>query len=286
MLRRVTSYRANKILFNFLKSNHLTGTVILPANICPDVVETLRYAGNPLHFVDIDVHTLCLDWQQVQSVVQDAAAVLAVHTYGMEDDFNEQFETLRAINPKIAIIDDRCLCMPELDEPNSIGDLVIYSMCSKKQVDLGAGGIGYVADCWNYEEILVPENDVLTNETWTLDKKTLPAKMDAVIKHKEKLNAIYRKNLPAAIQLPAPYQHWRFNIIVPNKEEILKALFEAGLFASGHYNPQSDGCNVAINLYTHVINLFNDFYYTEEQAIKTCEIIQKLITENRMLTTV
>lgn len=278
MLRRVTSYRANKILFNFLKSNHLTGMVILPANICPDVVETLRYAGNPLHFVDIDAHTLCLDWQQVKSIAKDAAAVLAVHTYGIEDNFNEQFAALLAINPSIAIIDDRCLCMPEIDEPNSTGDLVLYSMCSKKQVDLGAGGIGYVADGWNYEEIIVPENDVLTNETWILDKKTLLAKMDAIIKHKEKLNAIYCKNLPASIQLPAPYQHWRFNIILPNKEEILKALFEAGLFASGHYNPQSDGCNVATNLYTHVVNLFNDFYYTEEQAIQTCEIIKKHYT--------
>lgn len=273
MLRQVTSYRANKILFNFLKSNHLTGTVILPANICPDVVETLRYAGNPLHFVDIDARTLCMDWPQVQSVVQDAAAILAVHTYGIEDDFNEQFAALRTINPNIAIIDDRCLCMPELDEPNSTGDLVLYSMCSKKQVDLGAGGIGYVAVGRNYKEIDVSENDVLTNDTWTLDEKTLLAKMDAVIKHKEKLNAIYRKNLPTAFQLPAPYQHWRFNIIVPNKEEILKALFEAGLFASGHYNPQADGCNVATNLYTHVINLFNDFYYTEEQAKMCCEII-------------
>lgn len=280
MSKQVTSYRANKILFNFLKSNHLTGTLILPANICPDVVDTLRYAGNPLHFVDIDARTLCMDWQQVQSVANKAAVVLAVHTYGIEEDFNEQFATLRAVNPCIAIIDDRCLCMPELNEPNSTGDLVLYSTCSKKQVDLGLGGIGYVADGRNYEEIAVPENDVLINESWLLDEKSLLAKMDAVIKHKEKLNAIYRKNLPAAIQLPAPYQHWRFNIIVPNKEEILNALFDAGLFASGHYMPQAEGCNVATNLYNNVINLFNDFYYTEEQTRRTCEIIQKLITEN------
>ena len=227
-------------MFNFIKSNHLTGTVILPANICPDVVETLRYAGNPLYFVDIDAHTLCMDWQQVQAVAKDAAAILAVHTYGIEDDFNEQFAALRAINPSIAIIDDRCLCMPELDEPNST-DMVLYSTGEKKQVELGAGGLGYVADGWNYDEVEVPENDVLTNETWTLDEKILLAKMDAVIKHKERLNAIYRKNLPASIQLPAPYQHWRFHIIVPNKDEILKALFDAGLFASGHYKPQAEG---------------------------------------------
>lgn len=272
-MRRVCSYRANKILFNFLKSNHLTGTVILPANICPDVVDMLRYAGNPLQFVDIDANTLCIDWQQVQSVAKDAAAVLAVHTYGIEDDFNEQFAALRAINPDIAIIDDRCLCLPELEESNSIADLVLYSTGEKKQVELGAGGIGYVADGWNYDEIAVPENDVLPNETWELEEKALLAKMDAVIKHKEKLNEIYRKNLPDNIQLPSPYQHWRFNILVPNKEEILKALFEAGVFASGHYKPQANDCTVATNLYNHIINLFNDFYFTEEQARKTCEII-------------
>lgn len=277
MYRRVISYRANKILFNFLKSNHLAGTVILPANICQDVVDTLRYAGNPLHFVDIDAHTLCIDWLQVQSVAKDAAAVLTVHTYGIENDFNEQFAALRAINPDLAIIDDRCLCMPELEEPNSTGDLVLYSTGEKKQVELGAGGVGYVANGWNYEDINVPENDVLTNETWEMEEKVLLTKMDAVIKHKEKLNAIYSKNLPAAIQLPVAYQHWRFHIIVPNKDDILKALFEAGLFASGHYQPQADGCNVATNLYNHVINLFNDFYYTEEQASRACEIINNII---------
>jgi len=229
-----------------------------------------------LHFVDIDAHSLCMDWQQVQLVAPNVAAVLAVHTYGIEDDFNEQFAALRAINPDIAIIDDRCLCMPELDDPNSTGDMVLYSTCSKKQVDLGIGGIGYVADGRYYEEISVPENDVLTNDTWTLDEKVLLAKMDAVIKHKEQLNAIYRKNIPAAIQLPASYQHWRFNILVPNKDEILKALFAEGLYASGHYVPQADNCRITENLYGHVINLFNDFYYTEEQARKTCEIINKL----------
>ena len=80
---------------------------------------------------------------------EDATAVLAVHTYGIEDDFNEQFAALRAINPTIAIIDDRCLCMPELEEPNSIADLVLYSTGEKKQVELGAGGIGYPPEACN-----------------------------------------------------------------------------------------------------------------------------------------
>lgn len=276
-MKRVYAYRANKILFNFLKSNNLAGSVILPANICPDVVDTLRYAGNQLHFLDIDAHTLCLDWNRVVHVAKDATAVLAVHTYGIEDDFNAPFADLRAINPDIAIIDDRCLCIPELSAPGSIADLVLYSTGEKKQVELGTGGIGYVSDDRNYDEIIIPENEVLTNNMWTLDEKALLTKMDMVIKHKEKLNDIYSKNLPGNIQLPSQYQHWRFNLFVPNKEEILKALFDAGLYASGHYVPQADYCRNAENLYEHVLNLFNDFYYTEEQARKTCKIINRML---------
>ena len=102
-------------------------------------------------------------------------------------------------------------------------------------------------------------------------------KKDAMIPHKEKLNAIYRDMLPVTIQLPAQYQHWRFNILTGKKDEILKALFAEGLFASSHYMSLSNGCMIAQNLHEHVLNLFNDQYYTEEQAVKTCEIINSII---------
>ena len=98
--------------------------------------------------------------------------------------------------------------------------------------------------------------------------------MDAAIAHKEKLNAIYRKELSKTIQLPEAYQHWRFNILVQNKEEILKALFDAGLFASSHYKALGEEpAPIASNLSAYVINLFNDSYFTEKQAKECCEII-------------
>ena len=279
-MKQVCAYRANKILFNFIKSNNLRGTIILPANICPDVVETLTYSGCNLHFIDIDINSLCLDLHSAMHLIKEACALLYVHTYGVEDVYSSFFEEVRKITENIAIIDDRCLCLPELDIPDSTADLVLYSTCGKKQVDLGLGGIGYIDEKWKYEDIHVPENDVLTNATWDLDSKSLLMKMDAVIAHKEKLNAVYRSLLPKSIQLPEAYQHWRFNILVPNKEEVIQAIFDAGLFASGHYAPQVENFPIASNLYNHVINLFNDFYYTEEQAIQTCKIInEKLIQE-------
>ena len=211
-MQQVFSYRANKILFNFLYSNNLKGNVILPANICHDVVETLLYAGCTLQFVDIDVQTLCLDWKQAVALAKEACAVMFVHTYGVEDDYSEFFATIRKENSNIAIIDDRCLCFPCLDLEHSDADLVLYSTGEKKQVDLGVGGIGYVAGGWKYEDIVMPENMVLKNEIWMPTKVEIEKNMDSVMSHKEKINSIYRSNLSQyVLRLPDPYQHWRLH---------------------------------------------------------------------------
>ena len=51
-MKLVTANRANKILYNFIQANNITGKVLLPVNICTDVVATLQYAGLELEFVD------------------------------------------------------------------------------------------------------------------------------------------------------------------------------------------------------------------------------------------
>lgn len=263
-----------------MKSNQerIHAPFLIPANVCSNVPETLEVAGVAYRLVDIDARTLCMDEQYVLDHAKEISGILMVHTYGVETDFAPFYRQLRAINPDILIVDDRCLCMPSFEPQSYDADLVLYSFSEKKQVNIGKGAMAYIGENVRYEECPIPAQSFLTNEEWVLNEGEVLAVMYAAIAQKEKLNAIYRKELPKAIQLPDAYQHWRFNIIVPNKEDILNALFDAGLFASGHYNPQSDGCNVASNLYTHVINLFNDFYYTEEQAIKTCEIIKKHYT--------
>ena len=276
-MKLVTAYRANKILFNFIKVNHITGKVILPANICVDVVNTLRYAGLELVFVDVQADNLCLDQSAVLQLAPSAAMLLFVHTYGVEDEYHEFFVQVKEANPNIIIVDDKCLCLPDLNVDDAPADLVLYSIGAKKMVELGGGGIGYVADQWEYDELEVEPNEYLNNKPWLLDIKQLYIKMDAMISHKDKLNAIYRDMLPASIQLPEQYQHWRFNILTDKKDEILKALFAEGLFASSHYKSLSLDCPIANNLYSYVINLFNDQYYTEEQAIRTCEIINSII---------
>lgn len=275
-MRRVTGYRANRVLYNFLRSNECK-TIIVPANICGGVVRLLQWMQCSIIYCDINPATLCMDEEVVLHVVDKADAILFVHTYGVEIDFAESFAKFRERNPKIIIIDDRCLCMPEVQIDESAADMVLFSTGEKKPVNLGIGGMGFVANGWKYEEYEVEENEVLNNATWELADDVLLSKMNATIAHKEKLNAIYRKSLPKSIQLPESYQHWRFNILVPNKEVIMQAIFDAGLFASGHYAPQAEDCPIAAKLYEHVINLFNDEYFTEEQAEKTCEVINGVL---------
>ena len=276
-MKLLTANRAKKILYNFVKTNNISGKVLLPANICESVAKVLLYAGMDIHFVDIQVNNLCIDQSTVLHLAPSAAMLLFVHTYGVEDDFYEFFAQVKEVNPNIIIVDDKCLCLPDLNVDETPADIVLYSTGAKKMVELGGGAIGYIADQWEYDEVEVEPNEYLNNDTWLLDTKQLYIKMDAMISHKEKLNAIYRDMLPASIQLPAQYQHWRFNILTDKKDVILKALFAEGLFASNHYQSHSLDCPIANNLHNYVVNLFNDQYYTKEQAIRTCEIINSII---------
>lgn len=272
----VTAYRASKILYNFLKSNQerIHAPFLISANVCSNVPDTLEVAGVDYRFVDIDARTLCTDEQYVLNHAKEISGIVMVHTYGVETDFAPFYRQLREKNPDILIVDDRCLCMPSFEPQTYDADLVLYSFSEKKQVNLGKGSMAYVSENVLYEESPIPAQSFLTNEDWKLNMQAVLAEMDASIAHKEKLNAIYRKELPKAIQLPEAYQHWRFNILVENKNEILKALFDAGLFASSHYKVLSEQpAPIATNLYSYIINLFNDNYFTEEQAKKCCEII-------------
>ena len=73
-------------MYNFIKVNHITGKVILPANICVDVVNTLRYAGLELIFVDIQADNLCVNQSAVLQLAPSVAMLLFVHTYGVENE--------------------------------------------------------------------------------------------------------------------------------------------------------------------------------------------------------
>ena len=276
-MKLLTANRATKLLYNFIKVNNITGKVLLPANVCPDMVKTLAFAGMQPQFLDLQAETLCMDQQAALACAKEASMLIFVHTYGLEVEFSAFFQQLRDQNPDLIIVDDKCLCLPDLDVKDSAADLVLYSTGEKKMVNLGGGAIGYLADKWEYDEVPVEGCDCLSNELWLLDPKQLYLKMDTIIAHKEKLNTIYRSMLPETIQLPDAFQHWRFNILVQNKQEILAALAAEGLVADSLYPAVDASCLVANNLHAYVINLYNDKLFTLEQAERACEIILECI---------
>jgi hypothetical protein len=89
--------------------------------------------------------------------------------------------------------------------------------------------------------------------------------------------------LPEEIQFPDYYQSWRFNIRLKKKDEVLAAIFAAGLFASSHYASlagiMDDGhAPRADRLANEVINLFNDHHFTVQQAEQACAVILENIS--------
>lgn len=272
-MKLLTANRATKLLYNFIRVNHISGRVLLPANVCPDVVTTLQHAGLTVSFIDLQPDTLCLSQETALALARDARMLLFVHTYGLEREFTDFFLQLREQNPDLIIVDDKCLCLPDLEVRDSAADLVLYSTGERKMVSLGGGAIGYLADQWEYDEVAVEGCDCLTNELWLLDPKQLYMKMDTIIAHKEKLNTIYRALLPEALQLPNAYQHWRFHILVQDKQPILQALLAEGIAAESLYASLDEACLVASNLHRYVISLPNDKSLTAEQATRACEII-------------
>lgn len=275
MFKRVEEYRANKILYNFIRSNNIKGTVLLPANICTDVVATLTCSGLVPLYVDISLDTFCVDDQLAISLVSQIHVFLFVHTYGVEDSFDSLFRKLRELNPEIIIIDDRCLCAPCHVE-NSLADLVLFSTGKKKQFDMGMGGIGYIRQSFDYFNV-TDLSGLLKDCQFSLDYTSYTEQIADELEHKKQLSTLYSRLLPSRIQFPSKFQHWRFNIFVDNKTEILEALFSAGLYASGHYRPMDDRCQNAQWLFSHVINLFEDKHYTVDQVNETCDIINRLI---------
>ena len=309
-----TANRACSLLYSYIKE-HSSGKWILPVNVCPDVPLTFCLAKVKFTFVDIDAGTLCLDFDQVEEILSKEpdsyTGVLFVRTYGALIDTRKEFRALKAIKENLLIIDDRCLCVPERN-PNMQGaDMVLYSTGHCKQIDFNGGGLAfyrkdekYLIDSSLYydgtdEEVAYKEayNKVTPLRQIPIGWLKMEEYLSPVVylgrigvatnermKQRERLNAIYKGNLPESIQMPNEFQTWRFNIRVPKelKTLILDGLFENGLFASSHYHSVNKLFNtqnypVSDALFGSVINLFNDNYYDQEKALKTCKTVSKIM---------
>lgn len=276
-MKLVTDNRASRILYNFLSSNVFERPVIVPSNVCEVVPAVFKEAGVEFIYSDIDPNSLCLDLSWVMNHLDEYSGILFVHTYGIEKSFECFFKDIKKSNTDFFIIDDRCLCTPSTSAPMTSADLCLFSVGEKKQVDLGMGGFAYLQDKLSYRVSSLNSVSFLNDSYWCFDAALIDDKASVATMHRDKLNAIYHSSLPKSIQLQDEFQKWRFNILVDNKQSILEALFANGLFASSHYRPLMDTSHNAVWLHRHIINLFNDFHYSDEMAVKTCSIINSLI---------
>ena len=143
-----------------------------------------------------------------------------------------------------------------------------YKRCLSEGIQLKDGSIYNWLDISLIENCYVP---AYVNE--------VQLAMEKSVEIKAKINQIYQTLLPSEIQYDSVFNSWRFNIRVDNSRQMLAKIFEHGLFASRHYQPvdtlfSTDGCfSNAKKLYHETVNLFNDRYFSEEKAIKICEVI-------------
>lgn len=217
----------------------------------------------------------------------------------------------------IVIISDKCLCKPDLEYYDNFSDLTVFSTGYSKYTDVGFGGFGFIDNKYNNFDYLHQKYSFEPNtlqhlkELYTECKRkniAFPRKASklnwlnnefirdidsykATVKteteksciHKSKINKIYDDIFPDDIKLGKDFNNWRYNILLDKNSNALEKLFENGLFASKHYASLGEGymsddiCRNAVNMQNKIINLFNDFHYSEEQAYNTAKIIMKCI---------
>lgn len=305
--------RASTVLFNLLHSHPVEGPFLLPANICPVVPMVFYKARRPFEFIDIAPETLCMDhdalvarWLKPHN---RPAGLVYVRTYGAVFDASDVFASIKSLSPHALIVDDRCLCPPEFGgtlAPHT--DVALYSTGYAKYVDIDYGGFGVVNDgilyartesafrgrdldemAKQYKNALRTQTgfsytdsdwlDTTTpQETWAAYRERVEQEFIRISEMKTVTNSIYSARLPPEIQFPGTFQSWRFNIQVREKPAVLDAIRREGLFASGHYESLagvfgSGNAPFAQTVHQHVINLFNDRYFSPDQAIKLTDLL-------------
>ena len=149
-----------------------------------------------------------------------------------------------------------------------------------KFVDLGYGGYGFVKD----REFSGFFEDNSNDREFLDYKYAINAEIPLMKDHKSKLNNIYKNGIPFSMHLGDAFENWRFSIVTDERDRLLEKIFQDGLFASSHYAPIDfryvkdpvQNSN-AQQIGSRIVNLFNDFRFTEEKANKVVKIIHNFL---------
>jgi len=318
--------RASVILFNILKNFKKTNKkFLIPLNSCSVVAFTFFKSKIDFELVDIANSTLCMDEELTLDILRndknnEYLGVLFINSYGINKNSNGFFKKIKEINPNLFIIDDRCLCIPDLNFSldSTYADLTLFSTGASKYVEIG-GAFAYLKNTFSYNkhELLFNLKDYTNlfrdinafisnkksffryiDSNWLgynklpFDnvedyKQAISEQLNKVLEHKRVINNIYANELPKDIQYDSRYQVWRFNLSIDNKTEVLQNIFDGNLFAGSHYIPLNRVfSHIVVHytvesnadlLYKKNINLFNNFDFTEDMALRLTKIIKKSI---------
>jgi hypothetical protein len=313
LMKTILGVRAAAILYDLLLSREARRPFLLPANVCPIVPLTFLKAGVPFEFVDTSSETFHMDLDQAAARVQDQkeryGGLLYVHTYGDPSTPNDFFEAIKSEQPDLLLIDDRCLCVPDLEPaPASPADVVLYSTGYAKIVDVGLGGFAFIREDMTYRHhassyepaqletieqdckltvaaggayIYRDSNWLQTDApmpSWQNYRNTVREALQVTLEQRKCINAVYDALIPEELRLKPDYQSWRYNIIVDDNQKVLAAVFAGGFFASAHYASLAgtfgpgNGSRAA-ELSRHVVNLFNDRHFSLDMAEKTAHLV-------------
>lgn len=310
----VLESRASVALTRVLAGLDVRGIVLLPSNVCTAVPLACLAAGHGVEFVDIDPRTLEVDLASCEDRIRRDptrhVALVFVRPYGAIGDRDGRFAQLHRVSPRLLIVDDRCLCPPG-ESDGGEAEAILYSTGSRKYLDLGFGGYARLGEGVRYADAgavasgRIPDAEMfatvreaalagvpLAADDWSWPDDApaelgpteyfarIQAALPAASEGKGRLNAEYAALIPREARLPNAYQHWRFNVVVNEPDVLIRRLFAAGLFASRHYPDLSSSlgggeCPFALRLSAHVVNLFNDRYYTREMAIRTAGMVRE-----------
>lgn len=306
--------RASAVLYDYLSSIQAPKPFLLPSNVCPVVPLSFLKAGVDFEFVDIDAtHAMSKEQCITKLETGNYSGLLFVHAYGKKFDNTAFYAYVKALNESLQIIDDCCLCIPDTTEdmPQNI-DLQLFSTGYAKYVELSYGGYGksrfigmnrnsldydkeseikqqvYIKQCFkgHRKYKLDPNLSWIDFSPLKMSKEEyfsiIEQKKTKIEQGKAAINTIYNEMLPKSIQVENEFNNWRYLIMVNNQQKVLDAIFENGLFAgtnfpSVSYMFKSVVSPIAENEASHIINLFNDFRISEEQALKICKIINQII---------
>jgi len=278
--------RAAAVLYEVLMTLDKQYKFLLPLNICPIVPDTFLKAGVKFKFIDINLNSLCMDENlAIEAIKNDnlIGGVLFVNTFGLDIDTESFYKTIKYINRDIFIIDDQCLSVPDFncEVDNSYASLRLFSSGYSKYVDLGYGGFGFLKNS-QFTNVM---NDNSNDSEFIKYRENIENKIPLMTQHKLKINLIYRQGIPNEFHLGEAFEKWRFSILTDNKEALLEKIFmEKGLFASSHFAPIDNKytdkpiqISNAKEISSRIINLFNDYRFSEEKAHKTVKVIRNFL---------